>query len=54
MGLSKGSLNALSKKHKTQTLIEILVSEAIKISEIEGQFLSRKDVMSSIKNNLCY
>jgi len=52
IGLSKGSLNALSKKHKSQTLIEILVSEAIKTSEIEGEFLSRKDVMSSIKNNL--
>lgn len=52
MGLSKGSLKALPKEHQTQTLIEILVSEAIKTSEIEGEFLSRKDVMSSIKNNL--
>lgn len=52
LGLSKGYLNTLSKEHKTQHLIEILVSEAIKTSEIEGEFLSRKDVMSSIKNNL--
>ena len=52
MGISKGSLNALSKKNQTQTLIDILVSEAIKTSEIEGEFLSKKDVMSSIKNNL--
>ena len=52
IGLSKGSLNALSKMHQTQTIIEILVSEAIKTSEIEGEYLSRKDVMSSIKNNL--
>ena len=52
MGLSKGSLNALPKEHQTQTLIDVLVSEAIKTSEIEGEFLSRKDVMSSIKNNL--
>ena len=52
MGISKGSLNALPKKHQTQTIIDILVSEAIKTSEIEGEFLSRKDVMSSIQNNL--
>ena len=52
VGLSKGSLNALPKEQQTQTLIDILVSEAIKTSEIEGEFLSRKDVMSSIKNNL--
>lgn len=29
-----------------------MVSEALKTSEIEGEYLSRKDVMSSIKNNL--
>jgi len=29
-----------------------MVSEAIKSSEIEGEMLSRPDVMSSIKNNL--
>ena len=36
----------------TQTIIDILVSEAIKTSEIEGEFLSRQDVMSSIRHNL--
>eukprot|EP01012_Entosiphon_sulcatum_P036758 TRINITY_DN46949_c0_g1_i1.p1 TRINITY_DN46949_c0_g1~~TRINITY_DN46949_c0_g1_i1.p1 ORF type:complete len:365 (+),score=35.15 TRINITY_DN46949_c0_g1_i1:145-1095(+) len=30
----------------------MILSEAIKTSEIEGEFLSRKDVMSSIRNNL--
>jgi Fic family protein len=29
-----------------------MVAEAVKTSEIEGEFLSRKDVMSSIKKNL--
>jgi Fic family protein len=29
-----------------------LVSEAIKTSEIEGEYLSRKDVISSVRNNL--
>lgn len=52
VGRSLGSLNALSKKNQTETLIDILVSEAIKTSEIEGEFLSKKDVISSIKKNL--
>ena len=29
-----------------------MVAEALKSSEIEGEMLSRPDVMSSIKNNL--
>ena len=29
-----------------------MVSEAVKTSEIEGEYLSRQDVMSSIRNNL--
>lgn len=33
-------------------MIDIIVSEAIKTSEIEGEYLSRKDVMSSIRKNL--
>jgi Fic family protein len=52
LGISKGLTDALSKTQKTETLIEILVNEAIKNSEIEGEFLSRKDVISSVKNNL--
>lgn len=51
-GRIQGIIKALPSKHHTQTLIEILVSEAIKTSEIEGEYLSRKDVMSSIRNNL--
>ena len=34
------------------TLVEVMVNEAIKTSEIEGEYLSRQDVMSSIKRNL--
>ena len=33
-------------------MLEILTSEAIKTSEIEGEYMSRENVMSSIKNNL--
>ena len=51
-GLAKGLLKTLSEKSQKESLIDMLVSEAIKTSEIEGEFLSRKDVMSSIKNNL--
>lgn len=35
-----------------ETSIEIMVIEAIKTSAIEGELLSRKDVMSSIRKNL--
>jgi Fic family protein len=37
---------------KQETIIEILISEAIKSSEIEGEYMSRIDMMSSIKRNL--
>lgn len=35
-----------------ETSIELMVVEAIKTSAIEGELLSREDVMSSIRNNL--
>ncbi len=48
LGLSQG----LNVEAHTDTLINMMVSEAIKTSEIEGEYLSRQDVMSSIRNNL--
>ncbi len=51
-GRIQGITKALSKSSHIQTTIDILVSEAIKTSEIEGEYLSRKDVMSSVRNNL--
>lgn len=51
-GRIDGILKGLSDETQYNTLIELLVTEAIKTSAIEGEFLSRKDVMSSIKNNL--
>ena len=51
-GRIRGIMEGLPKESHTQTLIDILVAEAIKTSEIEGEFLSRKDVASSIRNNL--
>lgn len=52
VGVAKGLLKTLSNESFNESIVDILVSEAIKTSEIEGEFLSRKDVMSSIKNNL--
>ncbi|NIJ44441.1 Fic family protein [Wenyingzhuangia heitensis] len=51
-GRIQGIIKAIPKEYHIQTLIDILVSEAIKTSEIEGEYLSRKDVMSSVRNNL--
>lgn len=52
IGRIGGLLDALPEGTQTDTLIDIMVSEAIKTSEIEGEYLSRPDVMSSIRNNL--
>jgi len=52
IGRASGMIQALPVALQNETLIELMVSEAIKTSEIEGEYLSRKDVMSSIRNNL--
>lgn len=52
LGLVNGLITALNDDLKQATIIEILISEAIKSSEIEGEFMSRMDMMSSIKRNL--
>jgi Fic family protein len=51
-GHLKGLSQAMPKISQEETLIEILVSEAIKTSEIENEYLSREDVTSSICHNL--
>lgn len=51
-GHLKGLLHAMPKDSQEETLIEILVSEAIKTSEIENEYLNREDVTSSIRHNL--
>lgn len=51
-GHLKGLLQAMPKESQEETLIEILVSEALKTSEIENEYLSREDVTSSIRHNL--
>lgn len=51
-GHNSGMLKAIPDEVKTEALIDLMVAEAIKTSEIEGEFFSRADVMSSIKKNL--
>lgn len=51
-GRVSGLLEALPEDTQSDAIIDLMVSEAIKTSEIEGEYLSRQDVMSSIRNNL--
>jgi len=51
-GLITGILKSLPEDTQMEAIVEVMVAEAIKTSEIEGEFLSRKDVMSSIRNDL--
>ena len=51
-GHTSGLLKAAPPHLQTEALIDIMVLEAIKTSEIEGEYLSRKDVFSSVKKNL--
>lgn len=51
-GLINGKLLHLEKSLQTEAMINLLVEEAMKTSEIEGEYISRPDVRSSIKNKL--
>ena len=52
IGLSKGLYQALSNKAEQDVFLEVIGSEVISTSAIEGEMFSRVDVMSSIENNL--
>ncbi|RYY25314.1 MAG: Fic family protein [Chitinophagaceae bacterium] len=47
-----GILLGLPADLQLETFIDMMVAEAIKSSAIEGEYLNRNDVMSSIRNNL--
>lgn len=51
-GQASGILKGLPDHIQTDAIIGLMVSEAIKTSEIEGEYLSRSDVISSIRHNL--
>lgn len=51
-GYLGGLIDALPEGVQIEAIIDLMVYEAIKTSEIEGEYLSREDVYSSIKKNL--
>ncbi len=51
-GELKGKLAALPEDVSIAVVVEILVLEAIKTSEIEGEFFNKVEIMSSIQQNL--
>jgi Fic family protein len=52
LGEVSGLLYGRSKTLQDETLMQFMLTEAIKTSEIEGEFISREDIMSSLRNNL--
>ncbi len=47
-----GLLRALPESTRNEAVADVLIAEAIKTSEIEGEHLSRPDVASSVRNQL--
>lgn len=52
VGRVSGILEGLPEETQQDVLVDIILAEAIKTSEIEGEYPSRKDVLSSIRKNL--
>ena len=51
-GMAFGAFKHVSDNQKDQLLIEVLSDEALKTSEIEGEYLDRDSIQESIKHNL--
>ncbi|HRP57346.1 Fic family protein [Agriterribacter sp.] len=51
-GRVSGIIEGLPEETKEEVIVDIILAEAIKTSEIEGEYPSRKDVLSSIRKNL--
>lgn len=51
-GEVNGLLVNVTEENKKSILLHILVSEAVKTSEIEGEYFSREDIMSSLQHQL--
>lgn len=51
-GRANGLLQGLAPDAQIEATVMIMVTEALKTSAIEGELLSREDVMSSIRKNL--
>lgn len=52
IGTVLGAFRHVNDNEKDQFIIEILSNEALKTSEIEGEYLDRDSIQSSIKKNL--
>lgn len=52
VGRVSGMMKALTESVEIEVVIAALVAEALKTSEIEGEFISLDDVVSSVRNNL--
>ena len=52
LGRVSGILEALPEETRLETLVEIILVEAIKTAAIEGEYPDRQDVLSSIRKNL--
>ena len=50
-GQTRGELDGLSSELQRDAIIDLMVSESIKTSEIEGEYVSRQDVMSSVRRH---
>jgi len=51
-GQVSGILKSLPESTRLESVIDVMIAEAIKTSEIEGEYLSRQDVQSSIRKQL--
>ncbi len=51
-GLIAGKVAHLAESQQTEAMIDLMVDEAVKTSEIEGEYINRPDVRSSIQNQL--
>lgn len=52
VGRLSGMLDSMPTKIRQESVIELMIKEALKTSEIEGEYVSRVDVLSSIRKNL--
>jgi Fic family protein len=52
MGFISGKLEHLTENLRSEAVINLMVEEAVKTSEIEGEYISHLDIRSSIKNKL--
>lgn len=50
-GLLIGAFKHISEKEKTNLIVDLISEEALKTSEIEGEFLNRDSLQSSLRRN---